>query len=58
MRHTYASWLIQYGISLEEVGRVMGHVSTATTRKYSHLADVPTDHIMAALPRPTSAVRA
>ena len=53
LRHTYASWLLQSGqVSLAEVGRLMGHVSTATTAKYAHLADTPTDAVMAALGAP------
>lgn len=52
LRHTYASWLIQSGVPLAEVGRLMGHVSTATTQKYAHLADTPTDAVMAALGAP------
>ena len=40
-RHTYASHLVSGGLSLEIVGRLMGHVSPITTKRYAHLADAP-----------------
>lgn len=49
MRHTYASWLLQNGVPLAEVGKLLGHTSPATTQRYAHLADTPRDHIFAAL---------
>lgn len=36
-RHTYASWLISNGCTLEEVGLLLGHTNPATTQMYSHL---------------------
>jgi integrase len=50
LRHSYASWQLQAGRSLEEIGRLLGHKSLLTTQKYSHLAEMPHDHIIGALP--------
>lgn len=53
LRHTYASWLIQDGASLEEVGQLLGHVSPLTTRRYAHLQEnAGHARILTALPRP------
>ncbi len=51
-RHIYASWLIQDGVPLEEVGRLLGHVSPLTTRRYAHLAETPSASVLSALSRP------
>lgn len=38
MRHTYASWLVQSGVDLYTVQKLLGHSTIALTERYSHLA--------------------
>jgi hypothetical protein len=40
-RHTHASHLVSSGLSLENVGRLLGHTNPLTTKRYAHLADDP-----------------
>ena len=37
LRHTYASWLVQNGVSLYVVQKMLGHLRISQTERYSHL---------------------
>jgi integrase len=41
LRHTFASFGATLGLSLQVVGRLLGHVDTHTTQRYAHLAPDP-----------------
>ena len=38
LRHTYASWLVESGVSLYTVQKLMGHENISMTERYSHLS--------------------
>jgi integrase len=37
-RHTFASWLVQDGVPLDRVSKLLGHKSLTMTMRYAHLA--------------------
>ena len=37
LRHTFASWLVQRGVSIYEISKLLGHSDIKTTEIYSHL---------------------
>lgn len=49
LRHTYASWILQDGVSIEALSKLLGHSSVTVTERYSHLADTQWGAVRAAL---------
>ncbi|MEV6070035.1 tyrosine-type recombinase/integrase [Nocardia sp. NPDC052001] len=49
LRHTYASRLLEAGIPIEEVSRLLGHASITTTQRYAHRAKNQWTDVRAAL---------
>ena len=48
LRHTFASWLVQKGVSIYEVSKLLGHSSISVTEIYSHIR---TDDLRTAVDR-------
>ena len=44
MRHAYATHLIEAGVDLIEVQKILGHHSILTTFRYTHLTDQTKHH--------------
>jgi integrase len=46
LRHTAAAWMVQGGVSLYEVQKILGHSTPVMTQRYAHLAP---DHLRGAI---------
>jgi integrase len=57
-RHTFASWAVQRGSSLQEVQKLLGHKTLAMTLRYGHLAPEQLRQAVARVDRDTTAAPA
>jgi len=55
LRHTFASRLVQRGVPLLNVSKLLGHASLTMTMRYAHLAPPDLNDAIAALDRPAKA---
>ena len=46
LRHTTASWLINSGVDLYTVGKILGHSGPQTTARYAHLSTATLEQAM------------
>lgn len=48
LRHTFASWAVQRGVTLQELKHLLGHSSLAMVMRYAHLSP---EHLRSAVSR-------
>ena len=41
LRHAFASMMVNSGVSLPFVGKILGHTQARTTQRYAHLEENP-----------------
>ena len=49
LRHTYASWILQQGVTIEALCDLLGHSSILVTQGYAHLQQTEWDRVRDAL---------
>ncbi len=49
LRHTAASWLVNSGVSLPVIGKILGHKSLKMTERYAHVGDSSVKNAMEVL---------
>lgn len=49
MRHSYATHLLEAGVDLLELQKILGHVSVLTTSRYTHLTSKTNNNALEAV---------
>jgi integrase len=57
LRHSCASWLVNAGVELPVIARILGHKSLAMTMRYSHINDDSVQNAMGILDKQQDAVQ-